>query len=44
MLTLEQLAEKVALPSPIGHALKSGFDLVVSISGGKDTTFEFTIS
>lgn len=37
MLTLDQLAEKVSLPPPIDHALKSGFDLVVSISGGKDS-------
>lgn len=37
MQTLDQLAEKVILPPQIDHALKSGFVLMVSISGGKDS-------
>lgn len=37
MLTLNELTEKVALPSEIDHALKMGFDLAISISGGKDS-------
>jgi len=37
MQTLDQLAEKVSLPPQIDQALKAGFDLVVSISGGKDS-------
>lgn len=37
MLTLDQLTEKVALPVEIEDALKSGFDLAISISGGKDS-------
>lgn len=37
MLTLDQLTEKVALPREIDHALKRGFDLAISISGGKDS-------
>ncbi|MBZ0307107.1 MAG: phosphoadenosine phosphosulfate reductase family protein [Anaerolineae bacterium] len=37
MLTLDQLTEKVALPTEIDHALKRGFDLAFSISGGKDS-------
>ena len=37
MQTLDQLAEKVALPARIDQALKTGFDLVLSISGGKDS-------
>ena len=37
MQTLDQLAEKVILPPQIDHALKSGFALTVSISGGKDS-------
>src|SRR5687767_1300201 len=37
MQTLDQLSEKVALPPVIDQALRSGFDLVISISGGKDS-------
>lgn len=37
MQTLDQLAEKVILPPKIDAALKAGFALTVSISGGKDS-------
>jgi len=37
MQSLDYLAEKVSLSPQIDQALKAGFDLVVSISGGKDS-------
>lgn len=35
--TLDQLVERIALPMEIDQALKAGFDLAISVSGGKDS-------